>query len=184
MFWFVYSSSLEFITPADSTITDEGLILRFFSVPHLLWQGTLNKWSHTKDWWHIHLLAVELSQSVLTSYNILIAFMVSFDNYYLTYKVILKCFLDFASVFLYHETVELFPSHGVHCLVPWHCYAPHHKGQVDYKSIQGKIGANPLRMCRKFAISCQCSVGVYQDFLTTDHNLNLNYINKKCKSTL
>ena len=110
--------------------------------------------------------------------------MVSFDNYYLTYKVILKCFLDFASVFLYHETVELFPSHGVHCLVPWHCYAQHHKGQVDYKSIQGKIGANPLCMCRKFVISCQCSVGVYQDFLTTNHNLNLNYINKKCKSTL
>ena len=78
--------------------------------------------------------------------------MVSLDNYYLTYKVILKCFLDFASVFLYHETVELFPSHLVHCLVPWPCYAPRHKGQVDYKLTQGKISLNPLCMCRKFVI--------------------------------
>ena len=63
-----------------------------------------------------------------------------------------------------------------HSLVPWPCYAPRHKGQVDYKSIQGTIAPNPLRMRRKFAISCQCSVGVYQEFLTTDHNLNLNFI--------
>ena len=61
-------------------------------------------------------------------------------------------------------------------LVPWPCYAPRHKGQVDFKLIQGKIALNPLHMRRKFAIICQCSVGVYQDFLTTDHNLNLNFI--------
>ena len=45
--------------------------------------------------------------------------------------------------------------------------------------LHGTIAPNPLR--RKSAISCQCSVGVYQDFRTTNHNLNLNYILKKCK---
>ena len=63
-----------------------------------------------------------------------------------------------------------------HSLVPWPCYAPRHNGQVDFKSIHGTIAPNPLRMRRKSAISCQCSVGVYQDFRTTNHNLNLNYI--------
>ena len=90
LFWFVYSSSVEFITPADITITDEGLILRFFSV---LWQ----------------VVFTPTCSGTVTIYNILIAFMVSFDNYYLTYKVILKCFLDFASVFLYHEQLSYFP---------------------------------------------------------------------------